>query len=458
MTIANVQGIAAASASLATGVSRIDSSTVTSFSSVMSQAGYEKSYTTSTRTNTSEHKDAGTKQSAREDGTNARQEVRSSTPKRLNSTKSASGQQDGKESQNVQTQATDDDTVLQEDISGNTATIVDQVLEVIQQMLGITQEELQGILEQLNLESEMVMEPDTVVQIVVEQTGCDTPMDLLADEDLSQLMKSLMESINQLKEQIAEQPENTVMMTETESGQDKFTAVWNQSEQSDTLPESGDTEETIVEGVRVSVQNQMQNASEEQTFEQPSRETPGNPDTSVETRGTGVAQNIFANLAQAVAKTQSASYSGMQAMDIVTQIVEEIKTLVKGNTTSMELQLHPESLGRVQIQLVAREGAITAQISAQTEAARHAIESQLSTLKESFQNQGLKVEAVEVTLQPQGFNMQQQQNFEGQQQSSKAKRQIRLEDVDLQEDELTEEESIAVDMMQRNGNQVDFSA
>ena len=198
--------------------------------------------------------------------------------------------------------------------------------------------------------------------------------------------------------------------------------------------------------------------SEEQTFEQPSRETPGNPDTSVGTRGTGVAQNIFANLAQAVAKTQSASYSGMQAMDIVTQIVEEIKTLIKGNTTSMELQLHPESLGRVQIQLVAREGAITAQISAQTEAARHAIESQLSTLKESFQNQGLKVEAVEVTLQPQGFNMQQQQNFEGQQQSSKAKRQIRLEDVDLQEDELTEEESIAVDMMQRNGNQVDFSA
>jgi flagellar hook-length control protein FliK len=103
---------------------------------------------------------------------------------------------------------------------------------------------------------------------------------------------------------------------------------------------------------------------------------------------------------------------------------------------------------------------MTAHIAAQTEAARAAIESQLVTLKDAFQNQGLKVESVEVTIGTHEFNMEQEQGFEEQQQeqANKAKKQLHLGELDLDEEELTEEESIAIDMMQRAGNQVDFSA
>ena len=146
-------------------------------------------------------------------------------------------------------------------------------------------------------------------------------------------------------------------------------------------------------------------------------------------------------------------------MRVRTRLVNEIRAVVKAETQSMEVQLNPESLGKVNIQVVAREGILTAHIAAQTEAARSAIESQIVTLKESFQNQGLKVEAVEVTVGMQNFNMDQQKSFEEQQQNfNKARKQLRLDDVDLEEEELSEEESIAVDMMRRDGNQVDFSA
>ena len=102
---------------------------------------------------------------------------------------------------------------------------------------------------------------------------------------------------------------------------------------------------------------------------------------------------------------------------------------------------------------------ITAQIHAQSELARQAIESQLGVLKENFQNQGLKVESVEVAVGLNNFNMEQQQQFEEQQQqsSSKARRTLRMEDLELADD-LSEEETIAAEMMRQNGSQIDFSA
>ena len=52
-----------------------------------------------------------------------------------------------------------------------------------------------------------------------------------------------------------------------------------------------------------------------------------------------------------------------------------------------------------------------------------------------------------------------EQQFEEQQQqsSSKARRTLRMEDLELADD-LSEEETIAAEMMRQNGSQIDFSA
>ena len=169
-------------------------------------------------------------------------------------------------------------------------------------------------------------------------------------------------------------------------------------------------------------------------------------------------QVVYDQVAQAVSNAQGLSSAGATtAVNIINQIVDEIKATVKADTQSMQMQLNPEHLGKVSVQIVAREGVITAQIHAQSELARQAIESQLSVLKENFQNQGLKVESVEVAVGLNNFNMEQQFEEQQQQSSSKARRTLRMEDLELADD-LSEEETIAAEMMRQNGSQIDFSA
>ena len=94
--------------------------------------------------------------------------------------------------------------------------------------------------------------------------------------------------------------------------------------------------------------------------------------------------------------------------DITRQIVEQIKIMIKPEQTSMEIQLNPESLGRINLSVVAKDGIMTAHFTAQNELAKEAIESQMQVLKDNLNNQGLKVESIEVTVSNFSFDQSNQ--------------------------------------------------
>ena len=71
----------------------------------------------------------------------------------------------------------------------------------------------------------------------------------------------------------------------------------------------------------------------------------------------------------------------------------------------MELQLQPENLGKLNLVIASRDGIITAQFMAENDVVKSAIENQIVMLKDNFEQQGLKVEAVEVMVQTHGFEM-----------------------------------------------------
>ena len=146
------------------------------------------------------------------------------------------------------------------------------------------------------------------------------------------------------------------------------------------------------------------------------------------------------------------------------QIVEYMKVNISEDTQKMEMQLHPASLGTVNVQIAAKDGVITAQFTTQNETVRAAIESQMIQLKEQFEEQGIKVDAVEVTVANHAYG---DQSFAGQenmeQDKGNAKKSARRINLELlgEEDDLTEledSERIAVEMMQANGNTVDYMA
>ena len=71
--------------------------------------------------------------------------------------------------------------------------------------------------------------------------------------------------------------------------------------------------------------------------------------------------------------------------------------------TQMEMELHPASLGNVRVQVAAKDGVITANFTTENESVKAALETQVVTLKNQLEEQGIKVEAVEVTVSSNAF-------------------------------------------------------
>ena len=139
--------------------------------------------------------------------------------------------------------------------------------------------------------------------------------------------------------------------------------------------------------------------------------------------------------------------SAQQTMTrIVEQVVSQVRIRVMSSTTSMELQLHPASLGRVNLQVATSAGVSTAILTVETQAAKEALESQLITLKQTFEEQGLKVNDVEVNVSEFGLgehNREEEQ--QGQQGSGGRSRRFRFdsdetESISVEEQRETETE------------------
>lgn len=157
-------------------------------------------------------------------------------------------------------------------------------------------------------------------------------------------------------------------------------------------------------------------------------------------------------------------YQSAQTQEIMNQIMDYMRINLKADTQEMELQLHPASLGTVNVQIAAKDGAITAQFTTQNETVRAVIETQLIQLKEQFEEQGIKVDAVEVTVANHEYGQQFSQdngNTEQKQgKTSKSTRRINLDEIgeEGEIEQMEESERIAVEMMQANGNTVDYTA
>ena len=143
--------------------------------------------------------------------------------------------------------------------------------------------------------------------------------------------------------------------------------------------------------------------------------------------------------------------------DIVRQIIDDIKVNLSKDVTSIEVQLNPENLGKVQVHVATEDGVMQAKIIAETEAAKNAIENSLALLKETFENQDLKVDAIEVMVGTyEFFNEGENDEFQNESNNSSNKTgSINLDDV-VQE-EVSEEEQLQIEIMKAQGNRVSYS-
>ena len=149
------------------------------------------------------------------------------------------------------------------------------------------------------------------------------------------------------------------------------------------------------------------------------------------------------------------------AQEIAEQIMDRMKTVTNGDFSDVEMQLHPASLGNLHIRVTNNAGVITAQFVTENEAVKSAVESQMMRLSDQLEAQGVRVEAVEVTIAPKGFDAG---SGSGGNETRDEKKNARTRKITLGEDgmpdasDLEEEDLITAEMMAANGNTVDFMA
>ena len=434
----NISNITSASESInVKSISKNNENLVSSFQSVMSSVG-NQNYTAQNQ----ETYIASSKSERTEPDRDTASKVEVSGNKKLNDTNT-------KVSKTSKSGKTKD----MDELRDKANEVVDAIRQEIQTSLNISEQDLNRIMESLGLTDADLLDNQNVLLIAMEQAGISDNVALFENQDLVDTLKGLMEQLQDIKSEL-----QGVDMTAIQDALGQQDIAEKMMETVIVSDDNADSEVVSIDNQATVAEEESLIKSNEQQFNNASHHS--NTDDGMMSNSFAASNTAVQNLTQALMNSQQASYSSQaQAVDIINQIVEGIKSSIKPGTTQLDVQLNPESLGKVNVTLVSKEGMISAQIAAQTEVAKHAIEGQITILKEAFQSQGLKVEAVEVSVSPQGFDMKQQDGSSDQNHSaSQTRRQINLEDLDIYEDDLSEEEAIAIDMMQRSGSSVDFIA
>ena len=347
-----------------------------------------------------------------------------------------------------------------------------QLLSVkLKKLLNVDDETLENLLQTTGVLIQDLLDP-TAMQDFILQVNDATSVDLLIDESLNNLVQQALQLLNDVltestgtgntevyPDEMVFQGDTASAQTEEQpaAGTEKMQMVETEAEPAAHITPENKTVQTDAKGSGIETDN-----AEVQITVQ--TENVGDTDASADWMKQN-AEDVISNLNQAM--TQAATGPALtetydtvvSQTDIVRQVVDEIKLNLSKDVTSMTLQLNPEQLGKVQIHVTTKNGVMQAQIIAETEAARNAVESGLSLLKEAFDNRDLKVDAIEVMVGTQDYFENGEAQTQADAESGRENQRKRVTGINLQadsDDEISENQKLESEMMKAQGNQVSY--
>ena len=389
------------------------------------------------------------------------------------------------------------DAVKTEDATAGQAQALEEagqkVAEEIAKELGVTVEDVERAMEELGLSMYSLLEPSNLTQLVLSLSGEPDAAALLTDAGLFGSLKDLLGMMNQVKTDLMEEmsltPEDMQALLESmkngaadEAGIADMENSAMDAAQEEVAPQitvevkaggdeiklTADEKGNVTGTVEVISSDAEKGITENHADSNSKSNDDGKKGQSEGMMHTGnqLLDALLQDKVQAAEGTfeQSPAFFSEQTQDIMNQIMDYMRIQLKPGMDQLEMQLHPASLGTVQVQLLNKGGEITAQFHVQNETVKAAIESQIATLQENLKEQGVKVSAVQVTVESNGFesNLWQGQGREenaSSQNGRRTPRRINLNELDgLFEEEISEEDVLTAKMMEANGNTVDYTA
>lgn len=385
-----------------------------------------------------------------------------------------------------------------------------EMKQIVKDILGIDDATLEQTMTALGVVITDLLNPNVLQEFVLQVAGGEGNIDFLTNEALLQNFNNLLQALTDFMSEngkevmmlmeVLEQPvpfeemlettvaeENTlsqeISVTEMTSENVQTASQWAGKSQTE---QPSDNVSKMVEKVTVEKTEAVQEVTEtpiEQSFSgesqsgQFSEEMPGQgsatllyADRSDAPAVSEMGNTLFAeqmnvvqgNIEQIVDVNGNGLQRMQQMVDIVNQVSEQIRSTVDASTTTMEMQLNPESLGKVLLTVSAKEGVMTATFKVQSEEARQALESQMYQLRENLEAKNLKVESVDVQIS--NFSFSQSNEADGQTEKDfgkQGKKKFNFDVAEEEEDmEVSQEtpEQTRRRVMLESGGSIDYTA
>lgn len=349
------------------------------------------------------------------------------------------------------------------DVTDTVKEVCEDIKDAIKEEFDVSDEDIKVAMELLGLTALDLLSTAKVAELIEQLTGTDA-ITLITNEDMMQSFNNIINVVDEANADIA-----GMLGVKTEEvgivlGQNDIAPVVNSEDTAkqdnvkesdaknadDNINQTVDNQESLSEVLAKKITTESDGKAKNNMSE--------SNEANNKVTYADVADNMISNITDTFADIITEGISTVKEADIVSQVIDSVKLMASRELTSMEVMLNPEHLGSVHITVTARNGIVSAQIAAQNEQVKTALENQMVTLREQFESQGLKVDAVEITVMAHSFEAGQnfgQSESERKQGESKVHRKLDLSSFD---DELEEDLESTAPAPKAEGSSVEYLA
>lgn len=365
----------------------------------------------------------------------------------------------------------DTTTVNDDNLKEDVAQAVSDIKNKIKETMDVSDEDIENAMEQLGIGIVDLLDSQSVTDLVIALSGNSDSLEFLTDASAVANLEDIINTVDEVTQNLTETYNIDItsvkdIVKDFENDSDEAVASEQPvNKQITDYQDDKQNEKAVTEDTKESITDVIAEKTEVKSEAAFTDEKKNDSDTHLQDKNNDGIEKITSDMTQSIQKAFSEvvdETSAVNEVDIVRQVVEQIKVTTTQQLSSIEVMLNPENLGKVHVAVTAKQGIVTAQLTAQNEQVKAALENQMTALKEQFNNQGVKVEAVEITVQSHGFESE--QNLEGNnsnqaQQEKKSHRKLDLSSLEgLDESDMTSEEIRAKDAIVNGNSSVEYSA
>lgn len=349
------------------------------------------------------------------------------------------------------------------DVTDTVKEVCEDIKDAIKEEFDVSDEDIKVAMELLGLTALDLLSTAKVAELIEQLTGTDA-LTLITNEDMMQSFNNIINVVDEANADIAdmlgvkteevgivlEQNNIAPVVNSEDTAKQDNVKESDAKNADDNINQTVDNQESLSEVLAKKITTESDGKAKNNMSE--------SNEANNKVTYADVADNMISNITDTFADIITEDISTVKEADIVNQVIDSVKLMASRELTSMEVMLNPEHLGSVHITVTARNGIVSAQIAAQNEQVKTALENQMVTLREQFESQGLKVDAVEITVMAHSFEAGQnfgQSESERKQGESKVHRKLDLSSFD---DELEEDLESTAPAPKAEGSSVEYLA